>query len=181
MERLLQQTTLSQVTSCFVDDGIQDPMRKQNAEKYTLTKISKYILKVEVKDDIDWKLQLYFGRPIYPASHLSKIDGAEYLKKYDRVQLMGSNSYRISKKEYIEGKQIVLERVKDWWGYEYPWNKNKYNFDKIVYNIIRDENLIKENFKKGDLYTYDIDMNPSQWYSDFNQDNPKPSITSINK
>ena len=68
----------------LVDEGIESPSTNSTYfENYNEPVAeSKYIVRVDCKK-INWRAFIYIStRPIYPAHHLSKVDGAGYLKKY---------------------------------------------------------------------------------------------------
>jgi len=160
------------------DEGIQYSYTNQFSSYYEIEKISKYIIKVTIQD-LDWKKFYNFGRyHIYPASHLSKIDGATFLEKYNRNQLMGSGPYKLSL-DTKEGENYILEKVENWWGHKaLPYTKNMYNFDRVVYEIVADENLIKENFKLGKYSIYS-NITSGEWFDEFGLeiDNVLPALT----
>ncbi len=54
-------------------------------------------------------------------------------------------------KTFSRDQKIELERNKDWWGYQLPHMKNRWNFDKVVFRITPDKNLEYEKWLKGDL------------------------------
>jgi len=165
----------------YTDEGIQAPDVNISTEIYQITKVSKYIVKVVV-DDIDWKKIHYFSNShfILPASHLTKIDGAGYLEKYNKNQLMGSGPYRIDQNETKEGDKVVLAKVPNWWGYQLPYNTGMYNFDNVIFKIILDENMIKQVFKEGQIDLYpDTSFKPSDWFDEFNLDNPNPPLPAL--
>ncbi len=60
---------------------------------------------------------------------------------------LGSGPYKITKVD--PGREITLERVKDYWGKDLPVNRGMYNFDKIVIDYYRDDNVAFEAFKAG--------------------------------
>ncbi len=62
---------------------------------------------------------------------------------------LGSGPYRIA--EFDPGKRIVYERVDDYWGWEVPSVKGKYNFQRIVLEYFRDNTVAREAAKKGIL------------------------------
>ncbi len=64
-------------------------------------------------------------------------------------EIVGSGPYKLER--YEIGKQIVLVRNDDWWGFKTPQNSGYYKFKKIVFKIITDENAKLEAFKRGDL------------------------------
>ena len=58
---------------------------------------------------------------------------------------LGSSAYRI--KEFVPGRSIVLERVKDYWGRDLNVNVGRNNFDELRYEYFRDSTVALEAFK----------------------------------
>jgi microcin C transport system substrate-binding protein len=58
---------------------------------------------------------------------------------------LGSGAYRI--KEFIAGRSVVLERVKDYWGRDVNVNVGRDNFDELRYEYFRDSTVAIEAFK----------------------------------
>jgi len=58
---------------------------------------------------------------------------------------LGSGPYRI--KEFVPGRSILLERVKDAWARELNVNIGQHNFDEIRYEYFRDNTVAFEAFK----------------------------------
>ena len=64
---------------------------------------------------------------------------------------LGSGAYRI--KEFVAGRTIVYERVKDYWGKDLNVNVGRDNFDEIRYEYFRDSTVALEAFK-GDQFDW---------------------------
>ncbi len=62
---------------------------------------------------------------------------------------LGSGPYRI--KEFVAGRSVVLERVRDYWGAEVPVNVGQNNFDQIRYDYFRDDTIALEAFKADQI------------------------------
>ena len=62
---------------------------------------------------------------------------------------LGSGPYRI--KEFVAGRSLVLERVKDYWGENVPVNVGQNNFDQIRYEYFRDDTIALESFKADQI------------------------------
>ncbi len=62
---------------------------------------------------------------------------------------LGSGPYTISKVE--AGRSIEYTRRDDWWGKDLPLFKGFNNFDKVVYDYYRDNNVALEAFLSGDF------------------------------
>lgn len=58
---------------------------------------------------------------------------------------LGSGPYRV--KEFVAGRSIALERVKDYWGRDLPANVGRNNFDEMRYEYFRDATVAIEAFK----------------------------------
>ncbi len=63
----------------------------------------------------------------------------------------GSGPYLFDKKESQRNRKIVLKRNKNWWGLAVDEWKNLYNFDKIVFDVIKEDRVAFESLKKGTL------------------------------
>ena len=58
---------------------------------------------------------------------------------------LGSGPYKV--KEFVAGRSIVLERVKDYWGRDFAANVGRNNFDELRYEYFRDATVAIEAFK----------------------------------
>ncbi len=78
---------------------------------------------------------------------------------------LGSGPYKIAKIE--PGRQIVYERVKDYWAKNLPLNRGLYNFDRISYDYYRDDRIALQAFGSGS-YDLRIENSPLTWARDYN-------------
>jgi microcin C transport system substrate-binding protein len=62
---------------------------------------------------------------------------------------LGNGAYRI--KEFVPGRSIVYERVKDYWGKDLPVNIGRDNFDELRNEYFRDTTVALEAFKGDQL------------------------------
>jgi microcin C transport system substrate-binding protein len=58
---------------------------------------------------------------------------------------LGSGPYRV--KQFVAGRTVVYERVKDYWGKDLPVSVGRDNFDEIRYEYFRDPTVAIEAFK----------------------------------
>ena len=58
---------------------------------------------------------------------------------------LGSGPYRI--KEFVAGRSVTLERVKDYWGASLPAQVGQNNFDEMRFEFFRDNLVALEAFK----------------------------------
>jgi microcin C transport system substrate-binding protein len=73
---------------------------------------------------------------------------------------LGSGPYRI--KEFVAGRSIVYERVKDYWGKDVNVAVGRYNFDEVRYEYFRDLTVALEAFK-GDRLDWRIENVAKNW------------------
>lgn len=82
---------------------------------------------------------------------LPVVQKAQWEKRgFDRVSLepwTGSGPYRIA--NFEANRQITYERRDDWWAKDLPINRGRYNFDRIRYDVYRDQTVAREAFKSG--------------------------------
>ena len=73
---------------------------------------------------------------------------------------LGSGPYRI--KEFVPGRTLVFERVKDYWGRDLNVNVGQNNFDEIRYEYFRDTTVALEGFK-GDQLDWRTENSAKNW------------------
>jgi microcin C transport system substrate-binding protein len=72
----------------------------------------------------------------------------------------GSSPYRI--KEFVAGRSIVMERVKDYWGAKLPAQIGQNNFDELRFEFFRDNTVALEAFK-ADQADWIVENSAKQW------------------
>jgi microcin C transport system substrate-binding protein len=73
---------------------------------------------------------------------------------------LGSGPYRI--KEFVAGRSVTLERVKDYWGANLPVQLGQNNFDELRYEFFRDNLVALEAFK-ADQADWIAENSAKQW------------------
>ncbi len=73
---------------------------------------------------------------------------------------LGNGAYRI--KEFVAGRSIVYERVKDYWGKDLNVNIGRDNFDEIRFEYFRDSTVAIEAFK-GDVVDWRAENSAKNW------------------
>jgi microcin C transport system substrate-binding protein len=74
--------------------------------------------------------------------------------------LMGTGAYRI--KEFVPGRNIVYERVKDYWGKDINVNIGRDNFDEQRWEYFRDSTVAIEAFK-ADVVDWRSENSAKDW------------------
>jgi microcin C transport system substrate-binding protein len=73
---------------------------------------------------------------------------------------LGSGPYRI--KEFVAGRTVSLERVKDYWGANLPVQVGQNNFDELRFEFFRDNIVALEAFK-ADQADWIAENSAKQW------------------
>jgi microcin C transport system substrate-binding protein len=73
---------------------------------------------------------------------------------------LGAGPYRI--KEFVAGRSITLERVKEYWGRDLNVNIGRNNFDELQFQYYRDSTVALEAFK-GDQVDWRVEGSAKNW------------------
>lgn len=79
---------------------------------------------------------------------------------------VGSGPYRIT--DFQPGRYVVYERVKDYWAADHPFNRGRYNFDRVRVDYFRDQIVALEAFNNGSI-DIRIEENPRHWHQGYNK------------
>lgn len=116
--------------------------------------VSRDVVSVKTKK-LHWRLFLYFGgMQIYPAKEMRALTGDKYLEDYNWKLQMGSGPYELKAADIRKPESITLTRRKDYWGAGERATTGLYNFDRITWLVVLDEELAFEKFKKGEIDYY---------------------------
>lgn len=100
--------------------------------------------------------------PVLP-KHYWTAEGRDFTKTSLDVPL-NSGPYKISKVD--AGRSIEYTRNPDWWGKDLPFFKGMYNFDKIVFDYYRDDDVEHEAFLSG-AYDAKEESNQKVWMESY--------------
>ncbi|UCH21023.1 MAG: ABC transporter substrate-binding protein [Deltaproteobacteria bacterium] len=113
---------------------------------------------VGTKAQPDLHLKIPIG-PI-PRHFYSELDN-DFVRKYNWEIVPNTGPYQIH--GFKKGKYIKFQRKKDWWAQDLRYFKHRFNVDTVVFNVIRDFNLMWEYFKKARLEVFNITF-PNYWH-----------------
>ncbi|MEO8666579.1 MAG: extracellular solute-binding protein [Ignavibacteria bacterium] len=125
---------------------------------------SKYIVSYKANKDGWLPFNFAAGFRILPAHYIGSISAKEYLEKYNYDVVPGSGPYIVKKEDVEKGRNIVIRRRSDYWGDKQRFATGLYNFDIIKTEVVSDESLDFEKFKKGDIDIYQV--NRAQWWAE---------------
>jgi microcin C transport system substrate-binding protein len=77
---------------------------------------------------------------------------------------LGSGPYRVT--AFEPGRYVITDRVKDYWGEDLPANRGQDNFDRIRYDYYRDDTVIREALKSGEL-DFRLENQAKAWALDY--------------
>ncbi len=147
----------------FTYDLIMDPKNRTSVMRLYYSRFEKPV----VIDDhtIQFRAKtVHFGNFVQLATfnvlpkHL--FEGKDFNKSFN-MQLPGSSGpYMLS--GVRDGRFYTLTRRNDYWADILPNRMHLFNFDRVVFKIVRDDNIAFESFKKGDfdVFTY---VTPRRW------------------
>ncbi len=95
--------------------------------------------------------------------HFYKEYGPDYDERYQWRFPPTTGAYEVLEEDIVKGVSITQTRVKDWWAKDLKYYRYRYNVDKIVTMIVRDESKAFELFRAGELDTFGLSL-PELWY-----------------
>jgi microcin C transport system substrate-binding protein len=94
------------------------------------------------------ELPLIVGELAVMPKHYWEAEGRDF-EKTTLEPPLGSGPYKVV--DFEAGRYIVTERVADYWGKDLAVNRGRNNFDRIRYDYFRDETVIRQALKSGDI------------------------------
>jgi microcin C transport system substrate-binding protein len=112
--------------------------------------------------------------------HFFKELGDDYVERYQWQFKPTTGPYVIKPEDIKKGRSITLTRLKDWWGKDEKFLRNRYNFDRIHLSVIRDTAKRFEAFRRGDLDQFGLNLSEF-WYDKLGHDDPDVTSGYIHK
>lgn len=89
--------------------------------------------------------------------------GPDFAERYQWRFPPTTGAYEVRPQDINKGVSITQTRVKNWWARDRKYYKYRYNPDKVVSTVVRDESKAFELFRAGELDTYLL-TRPELWY-----------------
>jgi len=89
--------------------------------------------------------------------------GPDYTDRYQWRFPPTTGAYEVLEEDIIKGASITQTRVQDWWARDRKYYRYRFNPDKLVHQVVRDEAKAFELFRAGEHDTFLI-TNPEYWY-----------------
>jgi microcin C transport system substrate-binding protein len=95
--------------------------------------------------------------------HFYKEFGPDFESRYQWRPRPTTGAYAILGGDLKFGRSVTLTRVKDWWARDKPFNRHRYNPDRLVYRVVRLPEKALELFFQGSLDSFLVG-DPNHWY-----------------
>lgn len=147
-----------------VSDNIVNPYAKQFYREN--------IAQIAMYDDATLSISLpeanYFGPltagALTPSpAHFYNEYGPDYAERYQWRFPPTTGAYEVLPGDIVKGVSITQTRVRDWWAKDNKYYQYRFNPDKLVSVVVRDESKAFELFRAGELDTFPI-TRPELWY-----------------
>lgn len=89
--------------------------------------------------------------------------GPDYSERYQWRFPPTTGAYEVLAKDVVKGVSITQTRVKDWWARDRKYYRHRFNPDKILSTVVRDESKAFELFRAGELDSFYL-TRPDLWY-----------------
>ncbi len=147
-----------------VSDYIVNPYAKQFFREE--------VAQVAVYDDLTLSISLPQAKLFAPAlagaiqpspPHFYQEYGPDYSERYQWRFPPTTGAYEVKPEDIVKGASITQTRVKNWWAKDRKYYRYRFNPDKIVHTVVRDESKAFELFRAGELDTFYL-TRPERWY-----------------
>lgn len=138
---------------------IVDPFYNRYVEDYIedVVAIDSHTLKI-VGAQESWRPLDDFAIPPLPRHAINLEPGWPEAANYTPPVVQGP--YTIT--DWRIGERVTFTRNPDWWGYDHHYFQGMFNPDRIVINVLTNQDMALEHFKLGRLSTYSVNS-ARQW------------------
>jgi microcin C transport system substrate-binding protein len=113
----------------------------------------------EAKPDMDYMVLQIMPMP----EHFYKALGDDFVERYQWKFQPTTGAYEVRDEDIKKGTSIALSRLDNWWAKDKKFWRNRYNPDRIQFNVIRDQPKVFEAFKRGDIDQFGLNL-AEYWY-----------------
>ncbi|MCX7820637.1 MAG: extracellular solute-binding protein [Brevinematales bacterium] len=152
----------------FTYETIMNPSNMTSVQRIFLSRFEKPVILGErkikfVAKNVHYNNFITLGGLNILPKHL--FEGKNFNRDFNNMLPPGSGPYILS--EVKEGRYYVLKRREDYWGYVLSHHTGIFNFDRIKFKIVRDDNVAFEGFKKGDFDIF-TSITAKRWVTETN-------------
>jgi microcin C transport system substrate-binding protein len=95
--------------------------------------------------------------------HFYQEYGPDYNERYQWKFPPTTGAYKVLPEDIDMGTSITQTRVQNWWARDRKYYQYRFNPDKIIHTVVRDESKAFELFRAGQLDTFYLTQ-PQYWY-----------------
>ena len=146
-----------------VSDNIMNPFEKQYFREQ-IAQVCLYddetlsVTLPSVRVYAPWTASLSPAAPRFYAGY-----GPDYKDRYQWKFQPTTGAYEVLPGDINKGVSITQTRVKNWWAKDRKFYRYRYNPDKLVSTVVRDESKAFELFRAGELDDFFL-TRPEYWY-----------------
>ncbi len=85
----------------------------------------------------------------------------DFVRRYNWKIVPNTGPYQIS--EFKKGKYVKFARKKDWWAKDLRYFQNRFNVNRVIFTVVRNDNMEWEFFKKARVDVFDMSP-PKYWH-----------------
>ncbi|MGO9308373.1 MAG: extracellular solute-binding protein [Spirochaetia bacterium] len=129
---------------------------------------------VDVKAFGDWVIRIQAGVPMARDDLLYNVDLAprparfyggeirkDWVDAYQWTFEPTAGPYYLD--SFKKGESLTFRKVKDWWGYQYDYNRYRFNVDTLEFRVITGGNdIVRNYFYNGEIDSYPLIV-PQEW------------------
>lgn len=93
----------------------------------------------------------------------------DFVQKYNWAIVPNTGPYAIDPKDIKRGKSVAFVRKRDWWANDRPYFKNRYNVERVLFKVVREQTVMWEQFRKRELDAFALN-DPIYWHEKSNID-----------
>ena len=106
----------------------------------------------------------FFAGGVQPSSPTFYSEyGPDYAERYQWRFPPTTGAYEVKPEGIVNGVSITQTRIKNWWAKDRKYYQYRFNPDKLVHTVVRDESKAFELFRAGEFDTARLTM-PQSWY-----------------
>ncbi len=80
--------------------------------------------------------------------------GPDFTERYQWKFPPTTGAYEVKEEDIIKGVSVTQTRVKDWWAKDRKYYKYRFNPNRIIHLVVRDESKAFELFRAGELDSF---------------------------
>ncbi len=147
-------------------ENIQAPWYNNYYEEVidSIRRYDDYTISIHLKNRVsDWELLYTANVTPLPSHYYSNEVPENYLEEENWRVAPTVNPYLVT--EFKDGEYLRMSKVEDWWGYDYPIYKNRYNIESHEIRVITGGTGVAETyFLDGQLDSQPMIL-PEFWYT----------------